>query len=280
MISVIIPTYKPGDYLWECLDSMNHQTLAKEKFRVLLVLNGPQEPYVQQIERYIQEHPQLPVKFIRSEKPGVSHARNLALDEVQTKYLTFLDDDDYLSPVCLEEMLTLADEHSVVECYPYGFMDGKPSVQCKMEFTEAYEYCVAHQCHSINSTARRFFYGSCMKLFPASFMNGKRFDTSFRISEDDLFMFLISKKIKEVRYTSREAIYYRRYREGSTLTSRKPKKEILYNNYRCIWEYTKMFFTGKGTPYLYATRVVAVIINSIQIITNRDQSELSTVEPY
>ena len=31
-ISVIIPTYKPQDYLWECLDSLAAQTLEPERF--------------------------------------------------------------------------------------------------------------------------------------------------------------------------------------------------------------------------------------------------------
>ena len=44
-ISVIIPTYRPQAYLWECLDSLNRQTLSKSSFEVVLVLNGEQAPY-------------------------------------------------------------------------------------------------------------------------------------------------------------------------------------------------------------------------------------------
>lgn len=39
-ISVIIPTYLPKDYLWECMDSLENQTLSKDEFEVILVLNG------------------------------------------------------------------------------------------------------------------------------------------------------------------------------------------------------------------------------------------------
>ncbi|MCF2604299.1 glycosyltransferase family 2 protein [Parabacteroides distasonis] len=52
-IFVIIPTYKPQAYLWECLDSMVAQTFPKEEFEVILVLNGCTEPYKSDIERYI-----------------------------------------------------------------------------------------------------------------------------------------------------------------------------------------------------------------------------------
>ena len=44
-ISVIIPTYTPKDYLWDCLKSLEQQNLSKEYFEVILVLNGEQEPY-------------------------------------------------------------------------------------------------------------------------------------------------------------------------------------------------------------------------------------------
>ena len=55
-ISVIIPTYKPKEYLWECLDSLYNQTLSKQDFEVLLVLNGCDEPYKSNIRKYINNH--------------------------------------------------------------------------------------------------------------------------------------------------------------------------------------------------------------------------------
>lgn len=54
-ISVIIPTYKPKAYLWECLDSLVAQTFAKKDFEVLLVLNGCLEPYRSEIEHILKK---------------------------------------------------------------------------------------------------------------------------------------------------------------------------------------------------------------------------------
>ena len=39
-ISVIVPTYKPNYYIWECLNSIATQSLDKEKYEVLIILNG------------------------------------------------------------------------------------------------------------------------------------------------------------------------------------------------------------------------------------------------
>ena len=55
-ISVIIPTYTPKDYLWECLGSLENQTLSKDEFEVILVLNGEREPYESLIRKKLPEY--------------------------------------------------------------------------------------------------------------------------------------------------------------------------------------------------------------------------------
>ena len=104
-ISVIIPTYKPQDYLWECLDSLLIQTFPKEDFEIILVLNGCIEPYKSKIEQYIVDKMQgVNVNFIHTEVGGVSNARNIALDQTRGEFITFLDDDDYFSKTTLERI--------------------------------------------------------------------------------------------------------------------------------------------------------------------------------
>ena len=83
-ISVIIPTYKPQAYLWECLDSLVAQTFSKEDFEVVLVLNGCTEPWKSQIQEYIDAKMKgMNVKFIHTEQGGVSNARNMGLDAAE-----------------------------------------------------------------------------------------------------------------------------------------------------------------------------------------------------
>ena len=181
-ISVIIPTYKPKEYLWECLDSLVEQTLSKKDFEVVLVLNGCEEPYKSAIEEYIAEKMQgMNVNFIHTDVGGVSNARNLALDRANGDFITFLDDDDYLSRDCLREMLSFQNGDVIVECYPYAFEDGDKQVrQKKYGLSNVYEYCVRHNCNKLNSTARKFFSGPCMKLIPFYYIGDRRFDTRFK----------------------------------------------------------------------------------------------------
>ena len=70
-------------------------------------------------------------------------------------------------------------------------------------------------------------------------------------------MFLISDKFKKMAFTSKNAIYYRRFREGSAVTSKRSKKDQIFNSLKCMNEYTKIFFRGNYSLYFYASRIAA-----------------------
>lgn len=232
-ISIIIPSYKPQGYLWECLNSLAAQTLAKDKFEVVLILNGCNEPYCTRIQKYIA-NTTLKINFIQTDIGGVSYARNTGLDNAQGEYICFIDDDDYVSPSYLEELLAKASSDTISLCYPYAFNDGE-NTQLKYNITDVYTKCSSLGKQRFSYNVRRYFNGPCMKLIPMSFIQGRRFDIRFKNGEDALFMFSISDKFKQVDFTSSNAVYYRRYRSNSAVTS---KKTIIY---RCK---NTIFLTG------------------------------------
>ena len=103
-ISVIVPTYKPQAYLWECLDSIYNQTFPKTDYELILVLNGCCEPYNTRIKEWFSKHSDLQVQYFQTDEGGVSNARNIALDNAKGDYVTFIDDDDLISPEYLKEL--------------------------------------------------------------------------------------------------------------------------------------------------------------------------------
>ena len=220
-ISVIVPTYKPQNYLWECLDSLRNQTFSKEDFEILLILNGCHEPYQSQIEDYLLKNEIQNLRLIQTDQPGVSNARNIGLDCAKGDYIAFIDDDDYVSPSYLEELYEKVSPDTISLCYPYACNDGKPDIQLSYAITDAYEYCL-HQKRMlrISSKVRKYFSGPCMKLIPMSFIQGRRFDVRFRNGEDTLFMFLISKRFHYFAFASPNAIYYRRNRVNSSISNK------------------------------------------------------------
>lgn len=260
-ISVIVPTYKPQAYLWECLDSIYHQTFSKNDYELVLVLNGCNEPYNAQIKEWLSQHIDLQVQYIQTDEGGVSNARNLALDKARGEYVTFIDDDDYVSECFLKELYAKSSPDTISLCYPYAFMDGTPCIQLPYRVTSAYEYCVQHGCHSVTSRGRKFFSGPCMKLIPMSFIQGRRFDVRFRNGEDSLFMFLISDRIRNVVFTSKDAVYYRRFRENSATSKKRGRMDVICNQMKLTKEYSRIYFASFGhySSCFYFTRIFGAI---------------------
>lgn len=245
-ISVIVPTYKPKDYLWQCLDSLVSQTYPKGDFEVILVLNGCEEPYKSDIEKYISTKMSgMNVNLIHTLHGGVSNARNIALDQAKGEYVTFIDDDDYVSRSYLEELLKIASKDTISLCYPLSFVDG--TVMYK-------SYYITKNFDSIElldkpidyKLAKLFFGGPVYKLIHKDVIGDRRFDIRFKNSEDSLFMFLISDKFKYVSVTSKEAIYYRRIRNGSAVTRKRYIREVFINSIRIILSYSKIYFSNPG----------------------------------
>lgn len=267
MISVIVPTYRPQLYIWECLQSLAGQTLSIDLYEIIIVLNGCNEPFHSQIQQYIIDHLSAhQVQLIQTDTGGVSNARNLGLDAAKGDYITFIDDDDYISPTYLEELYTLADENTIVLAYPYAFNDGKPNIQLPYRITNAYDYCIKFNSQTIASKARKFFSGPCMKLIPRSSIQDRRFNTRFKNGEDCLFMFLISNKFKVLKFTSKQAIYYRRYRSSSANFSIN-RLQRLKNSIRLSIEYTRIYFsnTKQYNFNFYITRILGSIRSIISV---------------
>lgn len=227
-ISVVIPTYKPKDYLWECLDSLYMQTLDKSLFEVIMILNGCNQPWKDSIEGWILKHPNLNIIFIQTEISGVSNARNIGIETAKGEYITFIDDDDYISSEYLECMLAEAAPDAVVIADSRAFEDGSRIWLKNYTCHNTYLKC-ADKNHQSLIHARAIFNGPCMKLLPSSFIHGFHFDKTLSNGEDSLFMFQISKSIKRLTYADEKAIYYRRFRDSSLFKQSKPKKYWLKN---------------------------------------------------
>lgn len=268
-ISVIIPTYKPKDYLWECLHSLVNQTFPKDSFEVIIILNGCTDPWKQQIEYYINERmSHMNVKFFHTEQGGVSNARNIGLDIACGEYIAFIDDDDYVSPSYLEGLYSVASKETVSLSNAYAFIDGSLEQSVEYALTHVYDNyssCEDKRKISLKSKVRKFFSGPCMKLIPRSLIQDSRFDINFSNGEDSLFMFLISNRIKDISFATRNVVYYRRFRANSAVTKRRSRASIILNCLKLMRCYTKIYLSSISTYSFsfYFTRILASVKSMI-----------------
>ena len=263
-ISIIIPTYKPKDYLWECLDAICRQTFPKEDFEALIVLNGCDEPYQTQIRCYVDEHPKIKWSLVKLDQGGVSNARNYAIEHSKGEFIAFIDDDDIISPTYLEELYACADVDTIPLSSTIAFNDGEPDKELPSEMTDVFRANVGRQRIPFTK-ARKFFAGPCMKLIHKSIIGTRRFNPNFQNGEDTLFMFSISDNIKFASFTSEKAIYYRRFRERSAVTKKRSLVNKFVNALKMMAEETRIYFGsfGRYNTSFYITRLLGAIRGAI-----------------
>ena len=258
-ISVIIPTYKPQVYLWECLDSISKQTFPKEDFEVILILNGCCEPFNSQILQYIRNHSDIQWNYIQTNETGVSNARNIGLNNATGEYITFIDDDDFISPSYLKSLYSLSSKDTMALCYPLSFIDGT------VEYRPYYitqDYLKNEQKGVCDYNAlKKYFSGPVYKLIHREIIGNRRFDKRFKNGEDTLFMFLISDRFDKVKLADRNAIYYRRLREDGALHKKKSFISIITNCFNLIREYCHIYFNNpqKYRMKFFFTRILGTL---------------------
>lgn len=259
-VSVIIPTYKPQDYLWVCLDSLADQTFDKRRYEIIIVLNGCNEPYQSKIKAYISLKPSCQFTFVQTDKGGVSNARNIGIENARGEYIAFVDDDDYVSSLYLEELYKMASTDTISLAYPFAFNDGNEKIQLKNRITDEYNRKYTSEKLEFQK-ARRFFSGPCMKLIHRSIVGDRRFDKRLKNGEDTLFMFQVSDRIMYVSFTSVEAIYYRRFRINSATTTKRSAPQKIRDNMIGLSAYFSIYLSNvKGYKLgFFLTRVFGAI---------------------
>ena len=90
-ISVAICTYNRFDYLPLAIESLKQQTLSDERFEIIIVDNSDDDD---RAARFWQGY-RLPhnSRLVNTTPPGLSRARNCALELSQSPIIVYIDDD-------------------------------------------------------------------------------------------------------------------------------------------------------------------------------------------
>lgn len=108
-VSVVVPFYNPGANIEDCLASLRAQTLAAERYEVILVDDGSGDGSDKRVQRYVDLAPDQ-FRMIRIPASGwPGRPRNVGVDAAQGRYVQFVDSDDSLHPRALERLLEIAD---------------------------------------------------------------------------------------------------------------------------------------------------------------------------
>jgi glycosyltransferase involved in cell wall biosynthesis len=104
LVTIITPTYKASPFtLQRCLNSVQRQTV--KDFTHIICSDGESEPDVLRVVLGYNDQ-RLHYKWTNTHHGDYGHSiRQVLLPEITSKYLMFLDDDNFIFPYYLESML-------------------------------------------------------------------------------------------------------------------------------------------------------------------------------
>lgn len=231
-ISVIIPVYNAGKYLSICLDSILNQTLPE--IEVICINDGSSDRSLDILLSYADKDNRISV--INKKNGGASSARNMGFSIAQGKYVYFMDSDDCLTINALEILYACAERNNLDSIYFNGLViyDDKEMQELYRD-SQYYYYmqtgqkypCSGQQLFRILKQNGAYRVSVCMQMLRLEFLKEK--DIKFVegiIYEDNIFTF-VSMLQAERALKLDEALYLRRYRRNSVMTSIIQAKNVI-----------------------------------------------------
>ncbi|MBQ8385725.1 MAG: glycosyltransferase family 2 protein [Spirochaetaceae bacterium] len=257
-ITVIIPTYKPDYTLYECLDSLSRQTLSVDEFDVVLILNGEQHPYEQEIQHYLNNSP-LKIQYIYSLEKGVSNARNIGIKHATGDYITFIDSDDWVSENYLTGLLEKTNGSQMALAKVQRF-DDLSKRTTDIYLTQLYDSLDSNGIYN-HIRVKSYFSVPFGKLLPTVICKKTSFSRKFDYGEDGLFMFSMEPDLPVGVKASEDVIYFYRFKENSLSNKTRNRGTIIKTHIFLLCEYWKLYLS-KSTRYnlfFFINRNLAVL---------------------
>ena len=264
-LSIIVPTYNPKEYIFCCLKSILNNDLSIEEYEIIVIYNGKKNRLYNELSSFCSKYHH--INLLYTSIAGVSNARNIGLNNSNGQYVSFIDDDDWISPNYLVNMLNLAEDNVIVCSNVKAYNEGSGlyiNDYIGMEFNKLKEN------KSIKNSVfnyRRFLSSSCCKIIPMDVINNVRFNTKIKLSEDSLFMFEISKNIKFITLSDEYSIYYRRVRELSCSNKKQRKFFLLGQRFNVFLAYINLYISNskKYNFLFFISRLVATFKHVLNI---------------
>lgn len=109
LISIVIPVYNRINLVKEMINSIIQQTYTK--WELLLIDDGSEEETINDLIKFTQKDNRI-FLFQRDRLPkGAPTCRNIGLKNSNGEYIIFLDSDDLLSPIMLEQRVRFMEDN-------------------------------------------------------------------------------------------------------------------------------------------------------------------------
>lgn len=102
LLTVIIPVYNTSEYIDRCIESVINQT--EQNIDIIIINDASTDNSNAIIQNYAAAYPRINYINLPS-NIGVGNARNIGISNAKTKYIAFIDSDDWVDTTYYENML-------------------------------------------------------------------------------------------------------------------------------------------------------------------------------
>ena len=202
IISIIVPIYNAEKYLERCICSILKQTYRN--IELILVNDGSTDRSYSICLAWRERDCR--VNVYTQKNSGVSAARNLALMNIQGRYVVFVDADDYLEFDFCEKMVDVIQQSNVdvVFCEKNLFLENESRLVVG-ENSEIVTKISSKEFEYYGKTNRSTVWGA---LYKANLLENIKFSDDIAVGEDGLFLAKVIRKTDTIAYYSKPMYNY------------------------------------------------------------------------
>lgn len=229
-ISIIIPIYNVEQYLTLCLDSVARQTMT-DGVECILVDDCGKDRSVEIAKRYIANYKgNMRFTIVHHEKNGgLSAARNTGILAAQGEYLYFLDSDDEITPICMEEMYVCVEQYGAIELVQSSSYARKEDKEGLAPYSFPYYSENRQEIKSFLLTYNGDIVGAQSRLIRRDFLlKHHLFFKEGIIHEDNHWTFFLAKYVRRMAFCPKRMYYHRYNPTGITGNVNVAKESVAY----------------------------------------------------
>ncbi len=215
-VSVVIPVHNREKLILECINSLNNQTINKDRFEVVFIDDCSSDKSIAAIEYNIS--PDINYRIIRREvgSGNASTPRNEGIKSAKGRYIFFMDSDDYIDETLLERGMQIADKNNSDVVYFKIAADGSREVPIrpyKVKIVDKADITKNHLLRSL--TIFKFFRRNMLKE------HNILFNPAITVAEDKIFMVHVLSVAKNISILADKDYYHITLHDGSHLSRQK-----------------------------------------------------------
>ena len=218
ILTVIIPLYNNDKYIKRCLQSISNQSI--KNIKIIIVDDGSTDDSLHIIRWYVQRYDFIECYTSRRQGPGM--ARNIGITNCLTKYITFIDSDDWIDPDMFQLLYDATQKYQadIAECsWRCIYSD-----RIEEETDNTGEYIVGDNVFALHGEIQWKYFKpiACNKIYDKKIFENIRFPVG-KLHEDEFTTHLAFYNARKLVYIDVSKYNYDRTREESITASFREK---------------------------------------------------------